>query len=247
MPIHTHTPQGKPHLVQATLWNKSPACFWISSSISFDFAERRSQLVSRFNVQYFLWGGGLSVPEFCLLNNILGCDSSYLFPVPLSFINLFFLLHLFGFAVLSLDYINKGWYIWTERISSFTLELSVALAAGLRCLGLFILAVLIWVLDKVSRRLKCFTVFRAQAYLFSFLLLGLPAYEVSRDSTVGIATSYWLDDRVVGVRVPVGSRIFTSPCRSERLWRPPNLLYKEYPVLFRDKAAEAWCWPLTSN
>jgi hypothetical protein len=29
----------------------------------------------------------------------------------------------------------------------------------------------------------------------------------SRDSSVGIATSYELDDRGVGVRVPVGSRI----------------------------------------
>jgi hypothetical protein len=34
---------------------------------------------------------------------------------------------------------------------------------------------------------------------------------VSRDSAVGIATSYWLNDRGVGVRVPVRSRIFTSP------------------------------------
>jgi hypothetical protein len=27
-----------------------------------------------------------------------------------------------------------------------------------------------------------------------------------------------------GVRVPVGSRIFTSPYRQDRLWGPPNLL-----------------------
>jgi hypothetical protein len=39
----------------------------------------------------------------------------------------------------------------------------------------------------------------------------------SRDSAVGIATSYGLDDRGVGVRVPVGSRIFSSPNRSDRL------------------------------
>jgi glutamine synthetase len=37
-----------------------------------------------------------------------------------------------------------------------------------------------------------------------YLLLG------SRDSVVGIATSYGLDDRGVGVRVPVGSRMFSS-------------------------------------
>jgi hypothetical protein len=32
----------------------------------------------------------------------------------------------------------------------------------------------------------------------------------SRDSAVGIATGYGLNDRGVGVRVPVGSRIFSS-------------------------------------
>jgi hypothetical protein len=34
---------------------------------------------------------------------------------------------------------------------------------------------------------------------------------VSRDSSVGIATSYGLDERGVGVRVPVGSSIFSYP------------------------------------
>jgi hypothetical protein len=41
--------------------------------------------------------------------------------------------------------------------------------------------------------------------------------QVSRDSVVGIATSYGLDDRGVGIRVPVGSRIFSSPDRPDRL------------------------------
>jgi hypothetical protein len=40
----------------------------------------------------------------------------------------------------------------------------------------------------------------------------------SRDSAVGIATGYGLDDREVGVRVPVGSRIFASPRRPDRLF-----------------------------
>jgi hypothetical protein len=39
----------------------------------------------------------------------------------------------------------------------------------------------------------------------------------------GIATSYGLDDREVGVRVPAGSRIFSSPRRPDRLWGPANL------------------------
>jgi hypothetical protein len=46
----------------------------------------------------------------------------------------------------------------------------------------------------------------------------------NRDSSVGTATGYGLDDQVVGVRGPVGPRIFASPCRPERLWGPPNLL-----------------------
>jgi hypothetical protein len=43
-------------------------------------------------------------------------------------------------------------------------------------------------------------------------------FKVSRNSSVGIATSYWLDVLGVGVRVAVVSRNFTSPCRSDRVW-----------------------------
>jgi hypothetical protein len=38
--------------------------------------------------------------------------------------------------------------------------------------------------------------------------------------------------RGVGVRVPVGSRIFTSPCLPDRLWSPPNLLSNGYRGVF---------------
>jgi hypothetical protein len=44
------------------------------------------------------------------------------------------------------------------------------------------------------------------------------------DGVVGIATGYGMDDGEVGVRVPVGSRVFSSPRRPDRLWGPPNLL-----------------------
>jgi hypothetical protein len=50
----------------------------------------------------------------------------------------------------------------------------------------------------------------------------------SRDSIDRIATSYGLDDRGVGVRVPVESRIFFSPNNPSRLWGPPNLLSNGY-------------------
>jgi hypothetical protein len=53
-----------------------------------------------------------------------------------------------------------------------------------------------------------------------------------RVSEVGIATSYGLDDRGIGVQVPVGSRIFSSPRRPKRLWGPPNLLSNWYRRLF---------------
>jgi hypothetical protein len=48
----------------------------------------------------------------------------------------------------------------------------------------------------------------------------------SRDSAVDIATGYGLDDRGVGVRVPVGSRIFFSPRRPDRLCGPSSLVSK---------------------
>jgi hypothetical protein len=48
------------------------------------------------------------------------------------------------------------------------------------------------------------------------------------DNVVGIATGYGLHGRGVGVRVPVGSRIITSPSRPDRLWGPPSLLFNGY-------------------
>jgi hypothetical protein len=56
----------------------------------------------------------------------------------------------------------------------------------------------------------------------------------SRDSVVGIATGYGLADRRVGVRVPVGSKIFSSPRRPDRLWGPMGI----GSFSLGDKAAE---------
>jgi hypothetical protein len=51
-------------------------------------------------------------------------------------------------------------------------------------------------------------------------------YEQQGQSVVGIETGYRLDNRGVGVRVQVGSRIFFSPRRPDRLWGQPSFLSK---------------------
>jgi hypothetical protein len=53
--------------------------------------------------------------------------------------------------------------------------------------------------------------------LFLKLYLYFIPITLRRDSVVGIETSYGLDDRGVGVRVPVVSKMFSSPRRPDRL------------------------------
>jgi hypothetical protein len=43
------------------------------------------------------------------------------------------------------------------------------------------------------------------------LLFGYGSEQGSRDSALGVATVYGMDYQGVGVRVPVGSRIYSSP------------------------------------
>jgi hypothetical protein len=54
----------------------------------------------------------------------------------------------------------------------------------------------------------------------------------SRGSAVGTTTGYGLDDRGVGVSVPVRSRIFSSPCRPNSFCGPTSLLSNRYQKLF---------------
>jgi hypothetical protein len=58
----------------------------------------------------------------------------------------------------------------------------------------------------------------------------------NRDSSVGIATGCGMDGRGVGVGTPVGSRIFDSPLRPDRLCGPPMGTGGPFPG---GKAAEA--------
>jgi hypothetical protein len=64
--------------------------------------------------------------------------------------------------------------------------------------------------------------------IFSEMKFYLPPCWNGDNSAVGIATGCWLDDQGVGVRVPVGSRIFSSSRRPDRPWGPPNLLSNGY-------------------
>jgi hypothetical protein len=54
-------------------------------------------------------------------------------------------------------------------------------------------------------------------HTFGSILLTYKNKFRSQDSVVGIATSYGMDDGGVGVQVPVGVRILTSPNRPDRL------------------------------
>jgi hypothetical protein len=65
------------------------------------------------------------------------------------------------------------------------------------------------------------------------------------DSVVSIATGYGLDDWGVGVRVPVGSRIFSYPRRRDRLWgsTQPYIQWGTRGSFPGGKAAGAWRWP----
>jgi hypothetical protein len=64
--------------------------------------------------------------------------------------------------------------------------------------------------------------------MFTEALLSNERKNTLYHSTVGITTGYGLDDRGVGVQVPVGPRILFSTRRSDRLWGPPNLLSSGY-------------------
>jgi hypothetical protein len=96
---------------------------------------------------------------------------------------------------------------------------------------------------------------RWTCHVHSYIIFSIPQVFLppsvqikSRDSVVGTETGYGRDDRGVGVRVPIGSRIFSFPCRPDRLWvHPTSYLMGTGGSFPGGKAAEAWSWPLTSN
>jgi hypothetical protein len=58
----------------------------------------------------------------------------------------------------------------------------------------------------------------------SIIIVLLYYIKGSRDKAVGKEIGYGLGYQGVGVRVPVGERIFTSPCLPDRLWGPLDFL-----------------------
>jgi hypothetical protein len=77
---------------------------------------------------------------------------------------------------------------------------------------------------------ECFT--RGYFLLKSTELFHL-TYLRRRDSSVGIALGYGLDDRVYRVQFPGGGwEFFSSPLRPERLWGPASLLSNVYQGSF---------------
>jgi hypothetical protein len=59
------------------------------------------------------------------------------------------------------------------------------------------------------------------------------------DNAVSIATGYGLDSRGVGVRVQVGARNFSSPCRPNLLWSPPSGYRGPFPRVEVDRSTPA--------
>jgi hypothetical protein len=78
-------------------------------------------------------------------------------------------------------------------------------------------------------------------FLVCYKIWNCSLYEYIFVSAVDIATVYGLDDWGDGVRVPVGSSIFSFLCRPDLLWGQPSLLSKGHRGSFPGgKAAGAW-------
>jgi hypothetical protein len=82
-----------------------------------------------------------------------------------------------------------------------------------------------------------------------FFIIIYISCEQSRDSSVGIALGYGLDDRGSRVRFPAGAGNFSL---HHRVQNGSGTHPVSYPMgtrgsFSRDKAAGAWSWPLTCN
>jgi hypothetical protein len=77
-------------------------------------------------------------------------------------------------------------------------------------------------------------------YLNIIRMIENPLCNHTPCSLVAIAPGYGLDDRGVGFRVPIVSRIFFSPQRPDRLWGPPSPLSNGYRRFFLRGVKRQW-------
>jgi hypothetical protein len=86
---------------------------------------------------------------------------------------------------------------------------------------------------------------------FQFIVYLLPCDSSmfkSRNSAVGIATGYGLDNRGVGIRVPVGLRIFTLHLvQTGSGVQPTSYLMGSWGSFPGGKSSRGVSWPLTCN
>jgi hypothetical protein len=133
-------------------------------------------------------------------------------------------------------------------VSSFAVEEHGVLGSNIFKLGAHLFCHYLSVFINCKDVNKCAFVVLSETVTLGSYLHSIDPLQTSRDSSVGIVTGYRLDDQGVRVRVPVGSRMFSSPSHPDRLWGPPSLLYKGTGGSFPwGKAAGAWSWPLASN
>jgi hypothetical protein len=136
---------------------------------------------------------------------------------------------------------------WPERaILSSPVIISHPLTWGRKQnFGIFVLFGMPKTMDKVHR--ECYTPSPEPVRIFRLVSISSPRLIL----LLYIFSVYGLNGRRVGVRIPVGSRIFTSRYRPDRLWGPPSLLHNRYRDLFLrgggGKAAGAWSWQITNK
>jgi hypothetical protein len=87
------------------------------------------------------------------------------------------------------------------------------------CSQLYLLYYLYYYMFRPTQAILRYCVYKMSKELLHAVGYNLRVWNRSRYSD-------WLraDDRGVGVRVPVGYRIFSSPYRPERLWGSPSIL-----------------------
>jgi hypothetical protein len=138
---------------------------------------------------------------------------------------------------------NSSFFSRTLNVAKIVLKYKGLLVSIIEMMPIAVISLYIFI-KKLCHILKRnpHISFSLQACLKCFPILHSAVVVSPFPSEIG------LDDRRIGVGVPVGSRIFTSSRRPDRLWGLRNILSNGYGGLFPGgKEAGVWSWPLTSN